>query len=487
VVSADGGPAEKANFAAAKASRAESFLRAGFRRPGSAVCEPIRCFDKCFNLYDVTRNQVSMFPGYEHDCDVLIYDRDTDDPAVCESFMDLVQASFAQSTRVTYHRYCILFARFCAMFDKPPLPVDADTAVKWLHTLNLTYAGKTVNVAISAIISWSALNNLANPVAVNPILRLAWRAVRKHRFVRVKLQKFPIDAKLLVNVWRYFLAEFVGTNNFVALRAMGMMLTGVEAGTRVKELRLATVCNWHDVDSETSALQLLGTKANFLSALSFSRVALAVASYPLTYGPSAARYMREVYMPALRGFRVARHPRCRNTIDSTAACGFCPRLFPTLNAQRNSFGTVTAQHFTDQVRFFMRVAGIPGEQIRMYSGVSCRRTTATLAALEKADKQAIAYHLRHQSGVTDVYTDLREQDRREVSIAIQRAVVKTINPKAADSNDDACYVCGDGGRLVLCDLCSAAAHARCVGLMVLPARDTPWFCTRCAPRQVVLE
>jgi len=148
---------------------------------------------------------------------------------------------------------------------------------------------------------------------------------------------------------------------------------------------------------------------------------------------------------------------------------------------------VTAQHFTDQVRFFMRVAGIPEDQIRMYSGVSCRRTTATLAALEKADKQAIAYHLRHQSGVTDVYTDLHEHDRREISLAIQRAVVKRINPKAAESNDNNCYVCGDGGRLVLCDLCSAAAHTRCVGLLALPSKDAPWFCTRCAPRQIVLE
>jgi hypothetical protein len=426
-----------------------------------------------------------MFPGYENDCDVVVYD--PDDPAVCQTFMDLVQAGFAQSTRVTYHRYCILFARFCAMFDAPPLPVDAELAVKWMHTLNLTYAGKTVNVAISAIIGWSTINNLDNPVVLNPMLRLAWRAVRKHRFVRVKLQKFPIDAGLLVAVWRYFRTEFIGTDDFVSLRAMGMMLTGVEAGPRVKELRFATVCNWHDIDSETSALQLLGTKANFLSALSFSRVVLAVASYPLTYGPSAARYMREVYLPVLRTFGVAKHPQCRNTRNSTAACGFCPRLFPTLNAQRCTFGTVTAQHFTDQVRFFMRVAGIPEDQIRMYSGVSCRRTTATLAALEKADKQAIAYHLRHQSGVTDVYTDLHEHDRREISLAIQRAVVKRINPKAAESNDNNCYVCGDGGRLVLCDLCSAAAHTRCVGLLALPSKDAPWFCTRCAPRQIVLE
>ena len=46
-----------------------------------------------------------------------------------------------------------------------------------------------------------------------------------------------------------------------------------------------------------------------------------------------------------------------------------------------------------------------------------------------------------------------------------------------DDGDDECMVCGEGGRLIMCDGCSNAAHTGCVSLAAVPAGD--WFCRMC--------
>ena len=48
---------------------------------------------------------------------------------------------------------------------------------------------------------------------------------------------------------------------------------------------------------------------------------------------------------------------------------------------------------------------------------------------------------------------------------------------AADNNDDECYLCGDGGQLILCDVCPKAYHLHCLGIETIPEGD--WKCPAC--------
>lgn len=451
------------------------------RRASTAFGPPLLEFDPGANLYDVQRHQDGSLVVDNDD-----YALDEDQLQAPSQHLQLLQAGWAASTRRTYHRWCLLYKRFAALSCVPVFPLNVWVFMRWLHQLNQTLAGKSVNVAISAVVSWAALNNFENPIVANPALRMCWRAIRRTRFTRVRLQKFPLDAAFLVKCWRHFRSAFLGSDNFVRHRGIGMLLLGVEAATRSRELRHATICNWLRLDNRTYALQLLDTKSNFQSALCWTRVAVAYCAAPLSHAPSAARFMQEIWLPFLDGFGVARHPRCAQTAHSTSPCMLCPRLFPTLPTHRLP-GTVSAQAFNEEVRFWLVATGMSPQCARQYAGGSCRRTAATLSAIFKADKAAIAYHLRHKSAVTDNYVDLPERDRLQVSRAIQQAVLSQIQPRPSSANDDFCGVCGDPGKLVLCDGCSAAAHPKCVGLWHVPDRHTPWFCHRCDPRPMVLE
>ena len=48
---------------------------------------------------------------------------------------------------------------------------------------------------------------------------------------------------------------------------------------------------------------------------------------------------------------------------------------------------------------------------------------------------------------------------------------------AADNNDDDCYLCGDGGQLILCDVCPKAYHLHCLVIETIPEGD--WKCPAC--------
>ncbi|XP_078439998.1 uncharacterized protein LOC144710182 [Wolffia australiana] len=53
---------------------------------------------------------------------------------------------------------------------------------------------------------------------------------------------------------------------------------------------------------------------------------------------------------------------------------------------------------------------------------------------------------------------------------------------SSSESDDLCRICGDGGDLLLCDICPRAYHKECVGVASVPAGD--WYCPCCQNMQV---
>ncbi|KAJ3689119.1 hypothetical protein LUZ61_018283 [Rhynchospora tenuis] len=80
-------------------------------------------------------------------------------------------------------------------------------------------------------------------------------------------------------------------------------------------------------------------------------------------------------------------------------------------------------------------------------------------------------HTETDQGST--YTSLHE-------LAVMLSKDPALNPRRSD---DLCRTCGDGGTLVVCDICPRAFHPECVGLKDIP--EGQFFCRLCKPSKRV--
>ena len=401
---------------------------------------------------------------------------------------ELPQSSWAPATRRSYQGWVTTYCNFCSRIRVQPLPVEPDPFLQWLDLLVTKLAGRTVTVAISAVVAWCALNNLPHPIEAHPVLRQAWKGLARTRSVRVGPQKLPLTEVLVLSVfqdfWRHHSAR--PGKDFVLLRSVACLLTGFESGPRVREACMWTICDHWPQPDRSQILRFLNTKSNYHQNYLNSIASLAPAEHPLAKFPSASAFLAEVYLPELLRIGVRRHPDCTATPESMAPCRACPRLFPTLSSghtpARPITGTMTSQNVSRMVRFWLLRLGV--QQPQRWSGISMRSGTASLAAMMKVDPEVVRWHCRWARGIPGVYTVKPRHARLAVSQAVARSYVlagASSAQRLASDYSDECDVCNDGGEiLLLCDssLCRRVAHPACVGLARVPTGA--WFCPTCA-------
>ena len=402
---------------------------------------------------------------------------------------ELVQSAWSRLTRVSYQAWVTAYSTFCHEWHRQPLPVDPDFFICWLERLVTKLAGRTVTVAVSAIVAWCALNNLAHPIKAHPILHLAWKALVRTRSVRVTPQKLPLSENFVLAVYRDFMRHHSPNpgRDFPLLRSVAWLLTGFESGPRVQECCSFTRCNhWPRLDGSAD-MRFLDTKNNYHQHYLNSVTSLAPPSHPLCQFPSASAFLEAVYLPTLDRLGIVRHPDCCATPESMAPCRVCPRLFPTISEGHSrahpSTGTMTSQHVSAMIRFWLNRLGV--EHPERWSGVSMRQGCASLAAVMKVSPDIVKWHGRwNHRGVPGIYTVKPPDARLAVSLAVGRSYVAASAASAhrpASSYSDVCHVCDDGGAdLLLCDsdLCRRVAHPLCVGLSKVPSGS--WFCPICS-------
>ena len=402
---------------------------------------------------------------------------------------ELPQSAWALATRRSYQAWITTYCNFCSSVHQLPLPVDPDVFMAWLDILVTKLAGRTVTIAISAVVAWSALNNQEHPLDANPVLRLAYKGLVRTRSIRVTPQKLPLSESFVLAVYRDFWRHYRSCpgKDFVLLRSVACLLTGFESAPRVSEARMWSVCDLWPQHDLSQVLRFLNTKNNHNQNFLSSVASLAPAVYSLDQFPSAALFLSEFYLPELERLGVRRHADCVATQTSMSPCRVCPRLFPTLSPGHSISvpvtGTMTAQHISDMIRFWLCRLGV--DQPKQWSGISMRSGTASLAAIMKVDPEVVRWHCRWSGhGTLGVYTSKPQHARLDVSLAVGRAYVLASASAArrpASSFSDECHVCGDGGEdLLLCDsaLCRRVAHTACVGLVRIPAGA--WFCPICS-------
>ena len=173
-------------------------------------------------------------------------------------------------------------------------------------------------------------------------------------------------------------------------------------------------------------LRFLNTKNNYGQHYLTSVTSLAPPSHPLSRFPAASAFLRDVFIPVLDRLGIVRHPDCFATPESMAPCRVCPRLFPTISEDhsraRPSTGTMTSQHVSAMVRFWLNRLGVRDPS--RWSGVSMRQGCASLAAVMKVAPEIVKWHGRWKHrGVPGIYTVKPPDARLAVSLAVGRSYV----------------------------------------------------------------
>ena len=438
-------------------------------------------FDPNFNWLDLSRGGEFLSPDARRP--ITLYDEGLDAFETVFYGSPLVQSSWAPRTRSTYQGWVCVYCRFCALRGLPPLPVQPTLFLAWLDALFEKLSGRTITVAITAIVAWSALNDLPHPADRHPVLRRAWMGLVRTRSVRTRPQKLPISEAFVLamfrDFWRHYSHRLI--EDFALTRSVASTLLGFELGPRVVELRHFALCDYYPMPDHSADVHFLDTKNNAGQRDSQAWGSLAAPLFPLQEFPSASAFMDKAYLPALRLMGVSKHRDCLADRQRMVQCRRCPRLFPTLSSNGGT-GTMTGQHVAAMVQFWLRRLGVQNPE--RYSGISLRSGTATLAAMQKVDPDILQWHMRWSHGIRGTYTDRPQHARLAVSSAVAcsfEAASSSAAARLATSYHDECALCGQGGRdLLLCDadLCQNVAHVRCAKHVQVP--KGAWFCHVCA-------
>ena len=195
-------------------------------------------------LLDPTPNRFDLFRGQWLAPDAARLSVAAELTAQCFG-PDLCQSAWAPSTRKTYAAWCALFAAFSERHGVEPLPLHPSVTVRWLDHLSDYLSGSSVNLALCALLAWSKLNNLVDPLVSSPVIKLAWQGIRRTRMSRARPQKAPLSETIILAIyqlyWKRF--EFVDPIDcLVETRTVGWLLLGFEIAPRVAELCNLTVC-----------------------------------------------------------------------------------------------------------------------------------------------------------------------------------------------------------------------------------------------------
>nr|XP_043619841.1 increased DNA methylation 1-like [Erigeron canadensis] len=158
------------------------------------------------------------------------------------------------------------------------------------------------------------------------------------------------------------------------------------------------------------------------------------------------------------------------------------------------------------------ISQVQGKRLEMGSNVSYRKKDGKVIAKGRANDEGIqcdccgvyfllckfeahagsTYHrpaayifLEDGTGrsISDCQSQLKLLDKNnlfKVPKTPDRACEVPKPPQVLTGHDDFCWVCKDGGELLLCDSCTSCYHLSCIGLKSIPKSSCYWFCPTCS-------
>ncbi|CAA7399004.1 unnamed protein product [Spirodela intermedia] len=170
---------------------------------------------------------------------------------------------------------------------------------------------------------------------------------------------------------------------------------------------------------------------------------------------------------------------------STSRSIFSPKLSEStakcISAQKGSRGRMTTKDLRLHKLVFMDDILPDGTEVAYYargqrllggyikgSGIFCHCCNTVVSP---SQFEAHAGWSSRRKPYLNIYTS-NGVSLHELSVSLSKG-----KKFSTSESDDLCRICGDGGDLLLCDLCPRAFHKECVGVTTVPTGD--WYCPCC--------
>ena len=319
-------------------------------------------------------------------------------------------------------------------------PAQEQDLQRFFVYLSLHYAASTVQISAHAIVAIHKLNCCDNPLSDK--LKSLLKAIAAVGACGSRCKKFIVDGSFVVAMCSKFLEEYPVYDNSIFdpslkpmvdedrsimwLRAVAIILLGLEVGARASELCRLTACCWIPRSDGSVYISIKLAKNSKNGEETGAVLVRGEGDFSKSF--SAVAFFEEFYIPFMadQGWGVSED--CISGKFRTALCPACSPLFPVCNrAKDKDVHPINRSGITSAVK---KWATKIGRDAANYSAISFRRGSISIAAAEKVSRDIRKKHMRWKSEeMQDVYTEVSSSNSKVFGAAIRKAVQKSRRAK----------------------------------------------------------
>ena len=351
----------------------------------------------------------------------------------------LLEAHWRFDTRITYNRWFKVWLSFCRVSMCSAMPAEEVWLTRFLTYLTLGYAAATVQICACAVAAAHRLNGFDNPLT--PTLKSMLKAISAVGMCGTRSKKFIVDGSFIVAMCSAFLEEYPVFDaerfdptvsvqsdegrSIMWLRAVAMILLGLEIGARAGEITRMTVCCWQARDDGSVYVLVHLAKNGKNGELSGAVLVRGEGDFKDNY--SAISFFEEFYFPFLRSQGLGLSKKCILSKFRTAVCPACSPMFPvwphSKSKGESGVKPIAVSQVTSSVK---KWAARIGRDASNYSAISFRRGSVSLAAAAKVDRNIRKRHCRWKGETTqDIYTEVSAPEEKVYGLALRKTILKS--------------------------------------------------------------
>lgn len=352
----------------------------------------------------------------------------------------LLEARWRFASRQSYNRWFRCWEAFANRVDCEVFPAQEQDLQRFFVYLSLHYAAATVQISAHAIVAIHRLNCCDNPLSDK--LKSLLKAIAAVGACGSRCKKFIVDGSFVVAMCSKFLEEYPVYDNSIFdpslkptvdedrsimwLRAVAIILLGLEVGARASELCRLTACCWIPRSDGSVYISIKLAKNSKNGEETGAVLVRGEGDFSKSF--SAVAFFEEFYIPFMadQGWGVSED--CISGKFRTALCPACSPLFPVCNrAKDKDVHPINRSGITSAVK---KWATKIGRDAANYSAISFRRGSISIAAAEKVSRDIRKKHMRWKSEeMQDVYTEVSSSNSKVFGAAIRKAVQKSRRAK----------------------------------------------------------